>query len=144
MAIELRWLDEDAGTLLWRFSGQWTWEHFFMMLPRANKMAESKGTNVAVIMDFSQSRTGKTNLLGLFSSAGKRVASNVSVIVFIGHPIIPALVNTYNLIYPKSRFYVAAGHEPQDALAIIRSYRAIRGEELGLKLQPLQATSVSA
>jgi hypothetical protein len=39
-----------------------------------------------------------------------------------------ALVNTYSRLYHKSAHYVAAGHELEDAMAIIQSYRVLKDE----------------
>lgn len=64
MAVTVSWMDSEHPTLLFHFSGRWTWDEFYAAAQQANELAESRyDPLVHSVLDFTDGPHAPPNSL---------------------------------------------------------------------------------
>ena len=96
--IETNWLDKDNGIRYWEFGANWTWEEFYDHLQNDFQDSPVDSKPLDVILDFSKTRQLPPHFLTQMRVSSKRVNENLDTIVFLGNPVVRALMESFHIL----------------------------------------------
>lgn len=134
MPIEISWYDAEKTIGLCRFIGDWRWADFFHLLAQSEVIERESPSPIAVIVDFSESRTSAHNVLSTFNAGEGRAPKNVEVFVVVGNAFVQAMLHVYRRISAHSRYRFHAAYTVKEAYELIRAERATQPERAAFEL----------
>ncbi len=96
--IQTIWLDKYNGVRYWQFGTQWTWDKFYNRLQEDIDEMALSDKPIDVILDFSKTRQLPEHFLTHILIGSKRANENVESIVFLGNPVVHALMDSFHLL----------------------------------------------
>jgi hypothetical protein len=127
MSITVVWADtEEKTTLLWTFSGKWTWADYDEARAVSRSLTAGLGYPIYSIADFSKSPLLPKNALSRFQASAERSAFELALSVIVSKStMIETFVNVVKRVYPKLGKKLATASTVDEAFSIIAERKKI-------------------
>jgi tRNA A37 N6-isopentenylltransferase MiaA len=97
MDIDLSWDNNEHKALLYQFPDQWTWEDFYNVKIKADKLLDDVDYNVVLIFDMTSTRSIPSGVLAQARWLISRAHPRGKPIVLVGtNMVIQAMLNLVN------------------------------------------------